>query len=148
MRWCRMRHLSGVVTVAHSMSGSSRHRQHTELSVSAMQCSWAWAANMLKRTYVSVLPFLLAPFGLLQGRFHLHPLRYGGEGERRKTGRKQRPRWKRKVEVVGRQSDATHATVRTASVISNGLEMDLKNKKWDEKYIIFNILNNIMLKRS
>lgn len=26
--------------------------------------------------------------------------------------------------------------------------MDLKNKKWDETYIIFNILNNIMLKRS
>lgn len=52
--------------------GNTLHMRaaNTPGCASAVQQSWKW------RTYVSVLPFLLAPFGLLQGCFHLHPVMY------------------------------------------------------------------------
>lgn len=47
-------------------------------TASAMQHSQAWAQSS-GRTYISVLSFLLAPFGWLQGCFHLHPAMYKGK---------------------------------------------------------------------
>lgn len=50
-----------------------------------------------RRTYVSVLPFLLPPFGLLQDRFHLHPAMY------KVKVREENTKTKRKGGDVGRK---------------------------------------------
>lgn len=72
--WCGMRHLSAVMIVAHSTPGSSRHIQHTGCLSQPCSVPRPEQQSWTRRTYVSVLPFLLAPFGLLQGCFRLHPV--------------------------------------------------------------------------
>lgn len=59
-----------------------------------------------------MLPFLLAPFGLMHGCFYLHPVMYKVKvrGEKHED--------KRKVVDVGRKSDATHPTICTPSELS------------------------------
>lgn len=81
-------HLRAVIIVAHSTQLAHPGCWLSHAACRPEQQSWT------RRTYVSVLPFL--PFGLMQGRFHLHPVMY-----------KVKVRRENKV-VVGITFDAKH----------------------------------------